>query len=264
MNETILQLTLREMTKSITSSKFWIGLFGVICVLAISAPFDSGKVFNLVQRFFYWGAIAITTYFIGFFINVTVSLFIQHKTGKRLLSRIVSSLLAGIAVGIWVYFINAFVLAVMEPNWKDFSIFTLTCIAIAGAVSALMFILNDTIMEMEDRAKNQVEAKEQPVFYKRLPKSIGTDIISLNAQDHYVEVTTILGKELVLIRLSDAIAELGDIQGQQIHRSWWVSKKHVADTKRKNGRLNVILSNQNEIAVSRSFLDNTKQLLAIK
>lgn len=256
-----MQITLREITKSITSSKFWIGLFGVVCVLAVSAPFDSGDVFNLVQRFFYWGAIAATTFFLGFFINLSVSLLIEKHTDKRLISRIVSSVLAGIAVGIWVYFINTYVLSLIEPSWIDFSIFTLTCVVIAGSVSALMFILNDTITEIENTIKPSTKTKSQSSFYKRLPKKLGTDIISLNAQDHYVEVTTPKGKELVLIRLSDAIAELEDIEGEQIHRSWWISKKHLADTKRKNGRLYLVLSNQNEIAVSRSYLEQTKHFL---
>lgn len=252
------------MTKTIASSKFWIGLFAAVCILALSAPFESSYVFNLVQRFFYWGAIAVTTFFIGYFINVTVSLYIESKTKKRFLSRIISSVLAGIAVSIWVYFINVFVLSVMEFNWVKFSIFTLSCIVIASAVSAGMFVLNDTITQIKQSTKNNSASKNKVAFYQRLSKSIGTDIISLNAQDHYVEVTTSRGSELILIRLSDAIAELDGLAGQQIHRSWWVSKKHIVDSKRKNGRLSIVLSNQNEILVSRSYIPGVKQFLADK
>ena len=50
-------------------------------------------------------------------------------------------------------------------------------------------------------------------FYKWL------SILSLSAQDHYVEVTTDLGKELCFMRLEDAILEVAPEKGFRTHKS---------------------------------------------
>jgi DNA-binding LytR/AlgR family response regulator len=47
-------------------------------------------------------------------------------------------------------------------------------------------------------------------------------LVTLSAEDHYVRLTTTNGTKLLLIRLSDAIKEIGDMRGMQIHRSHWI------------------------------------------
>ena len=42
-------------------------------------------------------------------------------------------------------------------------------------------------------------------------------------EDHYVRVFTDAGESLILLRLSDAMAEVRDVPGLQIHRSHWVA-----------------------------------------
>jgi|GEM_PF-308316 len=61
----------------------------------------------------------------------------------------------------------------------------------------------------------------QPAFLDRLPAHLGSDLLALEMEDHYVRVHTALGSELILLRMRDAIAELGGIEGAQVHRSWW-------------------------------------------
>lgn len=263
MNEPILQIARREITKSITASKFWMCLASIICILVITSPFGSGEVFNWLQRLFYWAPIALTTYLIGFFINITLSTYLERKTKNKNLARFASYIASGIAIGIWVYLINTQILGVKEASWPDFLFFTFLCIIISVGISASMFALYDTLLEAKQSSDGHTEmwAIEKSAFYKRLPKNIGRDIISLQAQDHYIEVTTTKGKELILLRLKDAMAELDGIDGQQIHRSWWVCKKHIVDNKREKGRLVIVLSNGNEVKVSRTFLVQTEHFL---
>jgi DNA-binding LytR/AlgR family response regulator len=78
-------------------------------------------------------------------------------------------------------------------------------------------------------------------------------VISLQAQDHYVDVKTTLGKELILIRLSDAIKELGEDDGIQVHRSWWVTKKHIVKEKRIDNKPFLVLTDQTVVPVSRTY-----------
>ena len=69
-----------------------------------------------------------------------------------------------------------------------------------------------------------------------------------------VEVTTSRGRELVLMRLLDAIAEAEGVPGWQIHRSHWVAKAAVVKVHRAEGKVALELSNGLRLPVSRGFL----------
>lgn len=96
-------------------------------------------------------------------------------------------------------------------------------------------------------------ADSPPPLLRRLsPERRTAAVHALEAEDHYVRVHTSLGKELVLMRLSDAIAEMGAVEGVRAHRSWWVAKAAVARTRRENGRMTLVLADGAEAPVSRA------------
>lgn len=68
----------------------------------------------------------------------------------------------------------------------------------------------------------------RPKLFDRLSPTFLGPIIALQSEDHYVRVHGMLGSELVLLRLRDAIAEMTGVAGEQVHRSWWVSRDGVA------------------------------------
>ena len=51
--------------------------------------------------------------------------------------------------------------------------------------------------------------------------------------------------------MADAIAELDGIEGAQVHRSWWVAKDAVAEIKRADRRVTLVLKDGAEAPVSR-------------
>lgn len=142
------------------------------------------------------------------------------------------------------------------------------CILISLAVTSIFFIVHDSLQKTNDTAaSNQSPAPSSPPaspFYQRLPGSLGTDLISLQAQDHYVEVTTTLGSELILIRLSDAIKELEAANGLQVHPSWWVTHKHIVEQKRVQNKLHLILSDGTAVPVSRTYNADVKTVLSAR
>ncbi len=87
---------------------------------------------------------------------------------------------------------------------------------------------------------------------EQIPAELGSDIIALEMEDHYVRVHTALGSELVLMRLRDAMAHLGDTEGMQIHRSWWVARGAVEDVVRDGRNLRLKLARDVEAPVSRA------------
>lgn len=62
---------------------------------------------------------------------------------------------------------------------------------------------------------------------RRLPPDLRGALIRLSMNDHYVEVETAKGATLVLLRFADALNELGDADGLQVHRSHWVARTAV-------------------------------------
>jgi LytTr DNA-binding domain len=100
----------------------------------------------------------------------------------------------------------------------------------------------------------------QPRLSARLPVKLqDAAILALESEDHYVRVHTSAGSELILMRLGDAIAEMGHAPGARAHRSWWVAKTAVESLKRNNGRLALLLAGGLEVPVSRGYASELRE-----
>ncbi len=94
-----------------------------------------------------------------------------------------------------------------------------------------------------------------PKFLARLPvKLAGSTLFAVEAQDHYLRLHTSRGEDLILMRLSDAIAELEGIEGARTHRSWWVARAAVVSAERAEGRATLTLPTGAIAPVSRSYV----------
>jgi hypothetical protein len=85
----------------------------------------------------------------------------------------------------------------------------------------------------------------------RLNPRLGSEVVALQGEDHYVRVHTALGSELVLMRLGDAIQELDGLEGERVHRSWWVARQAVGEARIDGRRACLLLTNGLEVMVSR-------------
>jgi LytTr DNA-binding domain len=93
---------------------------------------------------------------------------------------------------------------------------------------------------------------------QRLPGRLGSDILCLQMEDHYVRVHTSLGQEMILMRMRDAIAEMEGIDGIQVHRSWWVARHAVTSAKRDGKSATLTLSTKAEVPVARDRVTDLK------
>ncbi len=92
-------------------------------------------------------------------------------------------------------------------------------------------------------------------FRDRLPLHLnGAKLLALQSEDHYLRVHTDLGDTLILMRLTDAIAELAEVPGGQTHRSWWVARDSVIKSARGDGKAVLTLRGEIEAPVSRNYL----------
>ena len=91
-------------------------------------------------------------------------------------------------------------------------------------------------------------------FADRLPPKLrGAEVHAVQAEDHYLRLHTSKGSDLILMRLSDAIAELEGVEGAQTHRSWWVARAAVEGARRLEGRAILTLPGGVEAPVSRGY-----------
>ncbi|RIX27471.1 LytTR family transcriptional regulator [Sphingomonas edaphi] len=87
----------------------------------------------------------------------------------------------------------------------------------------------------------------------RLPSGIGSDIIALETEDHYLRVHTVGGSALILMRMADAVALLDPKLGAQVHRRWWVTEAAVEGIRMDGQKLSLSLINNTLVPVGRTF-----------
>jgi DNA-binding LytR/AlgR family response regulator len=113
--------------------------------------------------------------------------------------------------------------------------------------------INYATAPAEVAAAAQVTSSRPSRFMDRLPVRLRhARLIAIEAEDHYLRVHTDAGSDLVLMRLSDALAELDGVSGARTHRSWWVARDAVVDVVNSNGRTTLTLKGEIAAPVSRS------------
>jgi hypothetical protein len=139
----------------------------------------------------------------------------------------------------------------------------------ATYVLKLNFSNNPITVLVEKNLSEKIAEKEKgdilnnnSEFIAKFFKIIGIDIIYIMSELHYVRVVTSKGEALVLHNLKDAIAELSlTHSGIQTHRSYWASSKHIKSLQEKDGQINLLLSMEKIIPVSRRRLTEVKDFL---
>lgn len=253
-NVSALQFAIREMRSTFSKLGYWLVLGAIASITAISGPFNTISEFSLLQRFAYWGAIVVLTAIAAQFTGIFVSYFLRSKSLNKYLEIFGTGLAASIPVTLIVWVISGLVAGNTESGVSGLIELLPQTVPICFVIVLAYYFLGRA------RAQNEQPTSE-PAFFKRLPVELGKQIYSLQAQDHYVQVTTSRGSELILIRLEDAIGEIEGVEGFRTHRSWWVAKDAVQKLHRTNGKVQLVLKNQDTIPVSRSHQSNVKEEL---
>lgn len=101
----------------------------------------------------------------------------------------------------------------------------------------------------------------QSTLLSSLHPPLNGDIIWVEAQEHYVRVTTDQENRMVLARFSDVVRELNDQEGIQVHRSHWVRRAAILTTRKRGQNLQLELSSGDLVPVSRSYRQQVIHLL---
>jgi hypothetical protein len=97
-------------------------------------------------------------------------------------------------------------------------------------------------------------------FIDRLPPRLGKNLLCLQMEDHYVRAHTDLGSDLILTPLKTAMAELAEVEGLQVHRSWWVARRAVAAAAVDGRSYSLRLTNGLAVPVSRASVAKVRAM----
>ena len=253
MKDTPLQLTLRELQVMCASHRFWIGLVAVVIILAIAGPFGTLTELGFAERLVYWAFSAILTFFCGLTVSYLTGLFLFQSGMPEWPARIAGGIVAGLPVAILVWSINKYVFHMDMGGGVVFLKVWTYCTIISVSIMILYILLKGT---------DHTQAEASP-FLQRLPRHLGSNLLHLSAQDHYVEAVTENGSHLILMRFSDALKELTRSDGIQIHRAHWVSINAISKPVKKDNKLIIETIDGKRFPVSRSHLKMVKDTLNI-
>jgi DNA-binding LytR/AlgR family response regulator len=262
-----LQLTLRVMQGIYSNSKFWIGAVAVIAILTIAGPFDTLNDLEFAPRLVYWAAISLVTWPMGMGCSIYFGVGLYQRGIPEWIARIIGGLIGGIPIGFFVWAINKYIAGNDIGTLEDLVRLIGYTTIISAAVSILYYLIESSVRpegQSTSLANGSIASHVQTTtspFFARLPVELGKDLISLQAQDHYIKVMTSKGSEMILMRLSDAEKELETVPGIRTHRSWWVSHKHIQETERENEKTSIILSNGEKVPVSRTYAKAVREYL---
>ncbi len=215
----------------------------------------------LLTRTAYWLVVMVSGNFIGR--GVTASI---HSWGRFNQKPWLEGALVSIAIALPLTFLVVGATGLFFGWQKSNMMSLLFMFAIVLFVSAIMTTINIMLGKNHSMAppvEHQPEATETPKdqsilktprIKDRLPHHLqSAEILALQSEDHYLRVHTDLGSDLILLRLSDAVAETEGLNGAQTHRSWWVAQSAVMRVERSDGRATLYLANGIEAPVSRTY-----------
>jgi DNA-binding LytR/AlgR family response regulator len=257
-----LSSTLRELQIFTRSWRFWATFALVVMLFAVSGPYGTSERMTFGVRLGYWLIVHTTTWAIAIVCAMVAEVLLRGRIGKTLVRMMIGSLVAALPIG--------FALGVIDfaftGQWTEMdsglhrALFALPLCALFCLLSYVA--MQRQIAEVAIPAVSQPVTSSEPEILTRLKPHNRGALVRLSAEDHYTDVVTTRGHELILLRFADALKELGGTPGLQVHRSHWIAVAHVDELKRDNGKLFVVMKDGTEIPVSRPNLETVRSRFA--
>lgn len=238
----------------------WVRKVGVflsaLITLVLVGPFDTYTDLGIAQRITYW-TVALSG--VGFFMHIGmhVAMTAQRLSGLNQFLQIAigAGMAAAPGAGL-VVFVDT---VLRGPGAEEnFILISLQVFVIGVAIGLIEFV---DWRPLADEPSNTPPASPPRLMDRLSPQNRG-DLISLSMQDHYVEVTTTTGVELILLRFTDALDEVSSVDGLRLHRSHWAARDHVKEIERKRGRINAALSDGRHLPVSATYAEAVEAALS--
>lgn len=273
MRSAYLQSTLRELQSFFQSPRFWATILIVGIVFAVVGPFGTANAMPFIRRLAFWLLLHATAFSIASVVIVLIVSCFDGVGSNRLVMMMVGAAIAAVPIGLAVEALQAgftdkamSVASALEQIKVSFLLSPLLCAltyltmrapppAPEHSTPIVSYPLDARDASLGSSTSMTLAATSDepspPAILSRLKPHNRGKLLRLSVQDHYTEVVTSRGRELILLRFADALNEIGSVEGHRIHRSHWVANEHVAFIKRDKSRLLVVTATGAELPVSR-------------
>jgi hypothetical protein len=218
----------------------------------VMAPFGTADAPSVPSRYLYW-TLAIALNWLQ--ISLTLEL-VRRSAVTRSWTPLRQALTVALAVSLPASF---------EIIWLTHYFFGVIVATLTGLLTIYLYVLLVSVMITVPA--NLLQARRSalapptiaapaiaaPAFFDRIPPALGRELIGLEMEDHYLRIHTALGSDLILCRFSDALRDLQGFDGVQVHRSWYVARSAIQETRKEGQKMTLTLRNGIEVPVSRPF-----------
>jgi hypothetical protein len=230
-------------------------------ILAFVGALETSQL-AMLPRIAYWQILMLSGATIGLGVSEMIERWGKFRARQWIEMPLIAILIA-LPLSMMVVGTSNIFFSTPPPSFYGFSVMLGITFVISLAMTALNYLMHWPVKTEPQTVAAPVATPVAPPAIEQQPNRLaerlplplrGSDIIALEAEDHYLRVHLAGGgSTLILMRLSDAIAELPADKGAQTHRSWWVAKAAVEGVSKGDGRATLRMSGGLEAPVSRSF-----------
>ena len=270
-----MRFTIREWLNPKVLGLQLLGFLGAVPLLVFLGPFGTWAILALADRFAFWaitvGVNWVVSYAFAYVVvNVTSRAFGVFPR-QLWFGLFLGSLVAALPGTGAVWLAVAAYLDHRPTDVLGLAQLYLQVLVLNVIIGSICFVVTQRVLTRErfdseppvsGRSTDDTAASRpapEPPLLARLPVESRAELLHLRMQDHYVEVHTAVGMELLLMRFRDALREVENVNGLRVHRSHWVAHAAVVSVeRRRGGGLTLRLVNGSEVPVSRSFAPTLK------
>lgn len=254
-NASPMSLALRQLQATLRGPVFWTIVGAAVLLTALAGPYYTMERLSFAERLVYWGITIPLSAISMAFLSALARHIAHTKSLHWAVIAVLTGLLGVIPIVASVYLSESIATGfetagtdVISP-WRLSLYVAPSVIGVTLCINALFAfkVVGNTVSDAP------VAAPAPTLLQSKLPPHLGQDIIAVQAQDHYVEVTTTKGSVMVLMRLSDAVRDLEPLGGLQVHRSWWVNLSHLVRVETGKSGQELVMQNGPTVPVGRSF-----------
>jgi len=217
-----MQFTRRQLQRAGGLMMLWALISALV---AIAGPFGTHDTMGLVARIGYWAVVVA--------VSIAGSLVVAQIKSQRQVVRLAAWAVYVVVLALGVLAFNAALFGLPFGLGELASLVVIVGLSVL-AINGLLYLAQ----QMMGTAAREPElpANPQARFLRRLPIELRAPLVRFEAQDHYLNVTTSKGKAMILLRMAEAVEELKEAGGLQVHRSHWVALDAVQGHVRVEGR----------------------------
>ena len=213
-----------------------------IIFLTFAGPFGTFETMSYFQRFSYWSIVVLAGVLVVTFLKIAIEMrlsHLSHSLRSLILAASMAIILSPIVHGISIAMTSAY--REVSPLW--------TVAVVVFFVSLFIYQLHIIIMKLE------IGPKPVPRFSQRIGASGDCTVYHVAVDDHYLNIRAENGEHRLLMRFSDALTELEELGGMQVHRSHWVSECSIRHVRKENSKMHLELVDGSVVPVSRAYQD---------